>query len=70
MAARIEQDSKIKTSERQGEVVIPNTQIHNCEIPENHTKANNSFTLTTIFNNTYEIIEINFSYPFFSEKVI
>lgn len=63
VAPRTEQVISIKTSIMNGEIIIPHQKIHNCEIPECISIAQNGEALTTILNNTTETVTLNFFEP-------
>lgn len=60
---RTEQVIKVKTSIKNGEVIIPHTKIQKCEIPESLSLAKNGCAITTILNNGNSPITIDFSDP-------
>lgn len=60
---RMEQVIKIKTSIKNGDIVIPHQKMHNCEIPECLSVARNGYALTTILNNTCNPVTLDFSEP-------
>lgn len=65
---RSEQVIKVKTSIRNGEIILPHQKIHNCEIPECLTVAKNGEAITTILNNTTQKLTLDFSKPINVEK--
>lgn len=68
VSPRTQQVIKIKTSIQSGEIIIPYKKIQNCEIPESLTIASNGQALTTILNNTTDVITLDFSEPIDVEK--
>ncbi len=59
--ARTEKVIKIKTSIKNGEIIVPYMKLHNIEIPESLTIAKDGYAITTILNNSCEPITLDFS---------
>lgn len=68
VAPRAQQVVRIKTSVQDGEIIIPYQKLHNCEIPNCITVANNGYAITTITNNTCNPVTLDLSEPFDVEK--
>lgn len=68
ISPRVEQVVKIRTSLRDGEIIIPYQKLSKCEIPESLSVAKNGEALTTILNNSDEEVTLNFSEPIVVEK--
>lgn len=65
---RTQQVIKVRTSIKNGEIIIPHQKFQNCEIPECITYAKNGEALTTILNNCEQKVTLNFSEPLPVEK--
>lgn len=63
IAPRSEQVIKIKTSIRNGEIIIPYQKLGNCEIPESLSISRNGVAITTILNNSIDKVSLDFSKP-------
>lgn len=68
ISPRVEQVVKIRTSLRDGEIIIPYQKLNKCEIPESLSVAKDGEALTTILNNSDEEVTLDFSEPFVVEK--
>lgn len=67
---RVEKVIKVRTSIQNGEIIIPHTKLHSCEIPECITIAKNGYALTTVLNKDEKEISLDFSEPLPVEKFI
>lgn len=68
ISPRIEQVIKVRTSVKNGEIIIPHQKFNNCEIPESLTVARNGTALTTILNNSTDTMTLDLSQPLIVEK--
>lgn len=65
---RVEQVVRIKTTIKNGDIIIPHQKLHNCEIPECLSVAKNGYALTTVLNNTCNSITLDLSEPIAVER--
>ena len=65
---RCEQVIQIKTTNKNGEIIIPYQRIGNCEIPESLSIAKNGLAITTILNSSTEKELLDFSIPIKVER--
>ena len=68
ISARSEQVVRIKTSVKNGEIIIPYQKMHNCEIPNSLSVAKDGYALTTVLNNSSQPVTLDISEPFLVEK--
>lgn len=64
---RTEQIIRVRTSIKEGDVIIPSVKSNNCEIPECLTKSSNYNALVTIVNKDDKVAVVDFTQPLTAE---